>query len=652
MNSSLFTLRAIKRDGSFFSQFRSYFFGAWRRKVFEELLIDAPAIMRKLNQHIWRHFCAYSGFLFLLILLLTNLKASWAEWCFIHLSYYLVFAAVVLICYEGVVFFSARGCFRLSFLKNWWPGILFTVMIVAATASSIHPQLRVLSDETNLLAVSKSLAFSKTPLNSTMGFWYYDSYWPINNEIDKRPLLFPFLVSILHGVRGFEVSNLYIVNGLCLALFLFLTYFVFARKYDHRFGISAQLLLASQPLILLCAFSGGMDLLACVCLFTAIASAYLHLRETSSESFGVLAAALLGLANSRYESSLYCILILLCLFAMKKLKFEHLQKKRVITGIGPILCLPLFWQMQLKWAEHDTPLGDEAFGFGHLTKQFSELVQQLGNPSPDLPYANLLNSAGVILILFFSFVFLIRRRRLVSLTRAESGILCVVGACLGVSVLLPLSYWLGCYTHPASARMFLPLIVALSLSPIALRRFYPKLNGSFFLILATGSFIYYSPVAVENRFFNSLTTPREFRIVEKYLKEHASHRCVVVADRPGQLTALNYGAVDFQFARNHPKDLFSGLVAHLYEEVFVVQSVRYDSNIPEQDLGKEWELNPVYSAQIDSDNYLQISKVGLPRKNGVMEVTGMSMEKPRIVMPHSYHSGTKPQRKISRTIVP
>ena len=93
-----------------------------------------------------------------------------------------------------------------------------------------------------------------------MGKSYYDIYWPINDELPKRPLLFPFGVHILHVFLGYSYYNAFIFNGIVLWLLL-ISVFVVAKNFkDNLYGIGMMFIVVSQPIITANATSAGFDL--------------------------------------------------------------------------------------------------------------------------------------------------------------------------------------------------------------------------------------------------------------------------------------------------------------------------------------------------------------------------------------------------------
>jgi hypothetical protein len=200
----------------------------------------------------------FATFIGLLITTLTDQKLM--ESFFAHSSYYFISAIVIFWIYFFTNFLTSIEFRFLNFIKEYWIGITVALFLVGLIFLSVKPGFRVLSDETNLVAISKSMAFNKTVYNTTMGKSNHDIYWPINNEIPKRPLMFPFGVHTLHVFLGYSYYNAFIFNGIVLWLLL-IALFVVAKKFkDNLYGIGIIFIVISQPIITINATSAGFDL--------------------------------------------------------------------------------------------------------------------------------------------------------------------------------------------------------------------------------------------------------------------------------------------------------------------------------------------------------------------------------------------------------
>ena len=105
-----------------------------------------------------------------------------------------------------------------------WPGLVIALALTVVAWLAVPPALRMLSDEANLVGTSKNFFASKTATFTVSGKSYYDSYWDIDVAIDRRPPLFPFLVSLLHVVFGYSYRNVFLFNLMVLPAFVLIAY--------------------------------------------------------------------------------------------------------------------------------------------------------------------------------------------------------------------------------------------------------------------------------------------------------------------------------------------------------------------------------------------------------------------------------------------
>jgi len=155
-----------------------------------------------------------------IVLVVSCFDTATSQLLFVNTTYYL--SLVTVLCWVGTYLHAAREVRReavSAWLKENWPGILLAATVTVIAALAVEPALRMLSDEANLLGTSKNFFASKTATFTVSGKNYYDSYWDVDVAIDRRPTLFPFLVSLVHAVRGYSYRNAFVFNLLALPAF-------------------------------------------------------------------------------------------------------------------------------------------------------------------------------------------------------------------------------------------------------------------------------------------------------------------------------------------------------------------------------------------------------------------------------------------------
>jgi hypothetical protein len=269
--------------------------------------------------------------------LFTLRHRDWYEPLFMATAYYVLFAlvSVYLSVQLSVIRFTPR-----AWLVENWPGLVTTLVVSAAVLSAVQPAMRVLSDESNLVGVSKNLFFHHRANFAVAGKWYYENYWDVSVVSDRRPALFPFLVSLVHLVKGYRLENAFTLNALVFVAFVWSSYRLAKSLGGQVFGVCSAVLVAAHPNTLVAARSAGFDFLATFVLLLAVKSFEEFLRERTPERFALYSLHLCMLAHVRYEGW-----SLLLVGAAVPLVLR-LVKREVLAGFGwlyasiPLVLLP------------------------------------------------------------------------------------------------------------------------------------------------------------------------------------------------------------------------------------------------------------------------------------------------------------------------
>jgi len=539
-----------------------------------------------------------------LALFVFTLSADAMRPFFLNVSYYLMWALVLAWGWALARFLRKNGfTAKQSWEKNRL-GLCLTLALTAAIFLSVKPGWRVLSDDTNLLGISRSLVYEHQPLNPTMGYNYYGNFQIKRSELDKRPLLFPFLAHLLHLALGYSAINLFVLNFIAAWALLFLFYRVFEREAGPPGGMAASLLLASYPIFSLNATGGGFDLLSTLFIALSLLTVWIYMQKPETEELDLLWFTLLMLANIRYESIIYLPVIFLLLWSWRRIA-DKMRLVLLALWTAPLF-LPTFWQRLLSMGQHEQPAGTSLFRFDSLVANLREMLA--GQLDFTLPYNNLANVAAFICFEWLMVVLLRRRRededRLVFSTVAVA----VVGLGLVISCA---HFFVPTYSHATGARLFLAFsaFCAFLTALFLLRVIRIPAWGA--LGLALVLFGVYHPIAMERRFTNNLILVRTTDEVYNYLNTYADKHTLLVIDRPGQYAVLERGAVNFKYANSNAIDILNSARRKLFSEILVAQEILYKTGLPklEHKLDAAYKLETIYELQNSGDTFLRISRV-------------------------------------------
>ena len=87
--------------------------------------------------------------------------------------------------------------------------------------------------------------------------------------VDKRPIFFPFSISLLHRTTGFRPENVFWLTSGLTCLLLSLLYCITSQVCGKRSGILAVLLLTSLPLLAQNTTGGGYEIMN-LCLIASL----------------------------------------------------------------------------------------------------------------------------------------------------------------------------------------------------------------------------------------------------------------------------------------------------------------------------------------------------------------------------------------------
>jgi len=356
------------------------------------------------------------------------------------------------------------------------PGALGCSALVVILFVCVPPQMRVQFDETSIVGSSQSMLQHEACL-VTMGALPVDGQvFPRENTVDKRPPLFAFLVHLVHRVAGFRIANAFWVNG-CLLVLGMLAAFQYVRK---RLGIvaafAAPLCLLSVPLVGVAATSAGFDQMAAVWLVVALAAASEFVAAPERGRFCWLLAALMLLAQSRYESLPVALLLGACVWWRVRGRYRPDRVAVVMMAAAPVLLTPI--ALLLLHAQnpkfYPESGGAPLLGIAHFVDHLWPLMTEWFSLGLTNVYPGVLAIVG--LGVFSVWLFRGERRR-------DDLIIGGVGL---VPALIALAWFFGDAREQTAARLFLPLAWLTALMPVFVFRWAKgKVAVACVLVLAT-----------------------------------------------------------------------------------------------------------------------------------------------------------------------
>jgi hypothetical protein len=173
------------------------------------------------------------------------------------------------------------------------------------------------------------------------------------------------------------------------------------------------------------------------------------------------------------------------------------------------------------------------------------------------------------------------------------------------------TYVWGRPEHPASARLIITIDTFFSfLAAWAVTATLGRFKAAIPTIVCACLFTMAVPVAAQNRLIKELTITREASECWRFFASLHEKRILVVAERPGLFTVMDYGAVDFESARQDPS-LLEGLSRHLFYDIYLVQQIDLGTKkpMPQYEVWPERPKQTMLEFQNDANATVRISRL-------------------------------------------
>jgi hypothetical protein len=351
----------------------------------------------------------------------------------------------------------ARGEGRSVFI-----GTAALTLLAVLTAPYLY---KVLYDEVVVQGTATTLHWHREVGSIGRAYAFDGALQILEPYLDKRPYLFPFLVSLLHDFTGWREANAFALNTALLPVVLLLAYAGGRALAGHRAGLVALVSLGAYSLVLLNATGAGLEMLNLALVLGLVLSGAAYLERPDEPRLDLLVLTSILLANTRYESSIYVGSALLILLA----GWARAGRPILSWGalVGPLLLIPYalhnrylaatpaLWELREGFKQRFS-LDYLAVNIGFARTFFFNLGPSIAN-SPWLTFAGAATLFGLAVMAWR------RHLRWCELSAPVQALLAV--ACgVGVNLGLLLAYYWGDLSDPIVSRLALPLHAVLALA--------------------------------------------------------------------------------------------------------------------------------------------------------------------------------------------
>lgn len=461
-------------------------------------------------------------------------------------------------------------------------------------------QAKVLNDEFVLQSTAYNLHHFRDAGTMVRGYEIAGVFLPLGEYMDKRPIFYPFLVSLAHDLTGFRVHNAFVVNALLLPVLFWLTWWLARRFAGPPAGLLAVALLGTLPLLSQGATGSGMELTNAVMILLATALAVHYMEQPGVARLSALVLALVLLCQSRYESAVFVVagalLVLLGWWRERRIVLSW------VAVLAPLLLVPFALQHKVLanspvlW---ELPVERTArFGLenvpGNLHRAMNFFTSRDINQSNSW-YLSLAGAIGFIWLL--AQLWRYRRARLPDWNPAALAVSPIALGIAGNLALVMTYYWAG-LDDPMASRFALPFCVLLAvLGAVALARI--DLRGWSVRLALCGALIFTLAVSVPrlSRHAYSKLGIDEYEWMVRVVQAREPVPRIVIANRSTLIWLLHRTpAVLIDRALIYQDRLQFQLQAGFFQEILITQELRPASAmgdhqvVPEDVLPKNFQI--------------------------------------------------------------
>lgn len=510
-------------------------------------------------------------------------------------------------------------------LSECWPWAVVAACTVVLIVHEAYG-FKILMDEILLLSTSMSMHMEKTALVAGRGHDIMGYFQVLDGQLDKRPLFFPFLVSLLHDTTGYRPENAWVLNTILTPVLLGLVY-TLGRKLTSRRagGVAAVLLLTSLPLLAQNVTGAGFELLNLTMLALTLWLGIRWLEQRDADRLTAFCLSGVLLAQVRYESVVFLLPVALLILWGWWLERRAVLSWPVIVTPLLLLLYPLqnrvFTVRDSSWELASRTGMTKVFSIEYVPDNISHALNFLFDTTGDVSNSLVLSTLGVLAAPFLAlWVWKVLRR-----AGAESP--ATVGFavyCLGFAVWLGvmMGYFWGQFDDPVIRRLSLPLHLVMALGAVVIIAQFDRLGrswrwvlGGLVLALAARSVPAMSRHAYTMAYFPGLevTWRREF------MAAHPERDYLAIDAENILWVAHRVSATPVLQARNRPEVIQFNLRNRSFSAIYVFQRFDVDAETGRPVVHAEDDLGPAFTLETVVER--RFAPLKLSRISRVVKVT-------------------------------
>jgi hypothetical protein len=480
---------------------------------------------------------------------------------------------------------------------------------------------KILMDEAMLLGTSMSMHFDRMALVPMRGHDIQGAFQIMGGELDKRPLFHPFLLSVLHDLTGYRPENAFVLNGGLTFVLLGLAYHAGRHIAGRAAGAVAVLLLTSLPLLAQNATGGGFELLNLVMILATFLLARRALERRDAASLEAMFLAGVLLACTRYESVLFLLPVALVILRVWWLE-QRPMLSRVLV-LAPLLLVPVAWHNRVfsarttAWEMASQPGYDQPFSLSYVPDNLAHALNFFFDWSGEHSNSLVLSVLG-FLALPFLLLWTVKTLRNLRAVSSGPATLALFSVGFAAHTVLMLCYFWGRFDDPVIRRLSLPLNLWLVLAVVGAAAAFAagaRTWRTLAVLTGAGIFVFSIPTMARHDYTLDYYVGREMAWRREFIAAHPERDYLVidnssimwithlVSATPVTQAVARKDVIRF----NHRNRVFSAI--YVFQRYRINPANGALSLEPDEDLGPDYRLEPVWEQRFTPFNLSRISRV-------------------------------------------
>jgi hypothetical protein len=540
----------------------------------------------------------------------------------IHGGYWFMLALTALFTWSLVQIAKSPDPARQELLREFrgWPGLLIAACGFLLLAHEAYG-FKILMDEVMLLGTSMSLHLEKTALVPMRGHDIQGAFQLLSGQLDKRPLFQPFLVSLLHDLTGYRPENVFILNTLLTFLLLTLAYLAGRRVAGRGAGAIAVLLLTSLPLLAQNATGGGFEMLNLVMILATLLLAMRYTGNPTAPALNALTLSGLLLAYTRYESVIFLLplaaVVLAAWFRQRQAGFTWLSVCAPLLLVPYALHNQVFTARESSWELMSQPGYEKPFSLSYVPDNISHALNFFFNTNGEQSNSLVLAVLGLPAAVFFGLWALKALLRLRE-TPPERAALAIFATGFAAHTALFMCYFWGKFDDPVIRRLSLPLNLFLVIGVVVVaaeitRRvlIWRILAG----VVGAGFFLHSLPAMARHDYSLDYYVGREMEWRREFIRAHPQRDYLFIDNNSIIWITHKVSATPMLQALKRKEIILYNHRNRTFSEIYAFQRLNIDpatsrlAYLPDEDLGPDYQLEPVWERRFTPLTVSRISRV-------------------------------------------